>query len=200
MFTRPLRLLAAATALALVPVGATAQQFSESHQFLEAVRKADGSKVMEILNKPGQTIINTKDRTSGEGALHIVAKKGDATYLRFLIQKGANPNLSDGRGNTPMILAVMSGFDEGVDILITYKANINLGNSSGETPLILAVQRGKYDLARRLLDAGADPDKADIIAGMSARDYAKQSRSPAVVKLLAEAPKAKAAAAMGPKL
>jgi hypothetical protein len=50
---------------------------------------------------PGASIINTRDVTSGE-ALHIVIKRGDETYLRFLLQKGADPNLRDGRGNTPL--------------------------------------------------------------------------------------------------
>ena len=34
------------------------------------------NKVIEFLDKPGSTIINTKDRDTGETALHIVAKRG----------------------------------------------------------------------------------------------------------------------------
>ena len=47
-------------------------QFSESYKFLEAVRKKDGEKVTEALADPAQTVVNTRDVTSGETALHIV--------------------------------------------------------------------------------------------------------------------------------
>lgn len=181
---------------------ASAQHFSDGYQFLEAVRKADGTKVTDYLNEPGQRIINTKDRDTGEGALHIVVRRGDTTYLRFLLQRDANPNLQDKDGNSPMMLATNLGFDEGVRILITYKANVNLRNDRGETPLIRAVQLRDLELVRMLLDAGADPDSSDVIAGMSARDYARQdTRSPTIAKLLADAPKAGSKPEVaGPKL
>ncbi|PCD04518.1 hypothetical protein COC42_09735 [Sphingomonas spermidinifaciens] len=190
-------------ALALTTLAApvSAQQFSESYKFLEAIRKEDGNKVNEILGAPGQTIINTRDRVSGEGALHIVTKRSDSVYLRFLLQKGANPDIGDARGETPLLIAVGNGFDEGVDILTRYNANIDAANSSGETPLIRAVQMRRFELVRKLLGAGADPDKTDIAAGMSARDYAKRdTRSPAIAKLLADAPKKAARRSTGPVL
>lgn len=190
-----------AAMLLMAPISASpAQQFSESYKFLEAIRKADGNAVNEILGKPGQSIINTRDRSTGDGAIHIVTRRSDPTYMRFLLQKGANPNLQDARGNTPLMTAVEQNFGDGVDILITYKANVNLANSSGETPLIRAVQMRNYELVRTLLAAGADPDQSDYVAGMSARAYAaRDNRSPAISKALADAPKRDAAAnASGP--
>ena len=193
--------IAAALTLALAATPAAAQQFSESYQFLEAVRSGDGGKVTEILRESNNLIINTKDRSTGEAALHIVARQNNATYLRFLLQKKANPNIQDARGNTPLMIAATSGFFEGVGILVTYKANVNLANASGETPLIRAVQLRNADMVRTLLEAGADPDRADLLAGMSARDYAaSDTRSPVIAKLLAEAPKIDRSAVAGPRL
>ncbi len=191
----------AAVAL-LVPVAAVAQNFSEGYQFLDAIKKGDGAKVDEILSKPGSTIINTKDRDTGQGALHIVADRGDRTYLLFLLQHGANPNITDRQGNTPLIIAVSKGFTDGVTILLSHGASINQANDSGETPLNRAVQLRDVDMIRTLLDKGADPDKADVIAGMSARDYARaDARTPGLAKLLADAPKLrKDGAVAGPRL
>ncbi|WP_294321780.1 ankyrin repeat domain-containing protein [uncultured Sphingomonas sp.] len=183
--------LALAAAL-MLPAAAHAQQMSPGYLFLKAIRDEDGNKVNDILGQPGQTIINTKDRTTGEGALHIVAKNGNLTYLRFLLAKGANPNLQDNRGNTAALLAVESGSVEAINALAQRKANLNLGNSSGETPLIRAVQLRNLDMVRTLIAAGANPDQADVMAGMSARDYAKRdTRTPALLKLFDEAPAAK---------
>lgn len=200
MIVRVLSLTLAA-AIALSPAPADAQQKSASYTFLEAVRDADGTKVTEILNQPGQSIINTKDRSTGEAALHIVAKRGDATYLRFLLGKGANPNIQDGQGNTPAMLATEAGFADGLEILSRAKANLNLGNSRGETPLIRAVQQRNADMVRILLAAGANPDQTDMLAGMSARDYARRDgRSAPILKLMDAANRKPAANVSGPTL
>lgn len=195
-----LRLLAAAALL--LSAGPVAAQFqSKSYKFLQAVKDAKGQEVIDMLDEPGQTIINTKDVTSGEGALHIVVKRGDETYTRYLLQRGADPNLRDGRGNTPLLLAVQFGQQGIIEALLAGRANPNLANSSGETPLIRAVQRRDIAMVRALLGAKANPDQADTLAGKSARDYVHaDDRSPAIAKLIDDVPKAAVRTTAGPKL
>ena len=193
-------LLAALLSVALA-VPAAAQQQSQSYKFLEAVRKGDGNTVTQMLDQPGQTIINTRDVGKGEGALHIVVRRGDATYLQYLLAKGADPNLRDGRGETPMLLAVQAANPALVELLAKGKANVNLANASGETPLIRAVQRRDMGMVRVLLAAGGDADQTDNVAGMSARDYARADvRSPAIAKLIEDTPKKQRRAVAGPRL
>ena len=197
---RPVR-FALAAALIAAPAALPAQRMSESYEFLKAVRDADGNKVTKMLDTPGSTIVNTRDKDSGETALHIAVKRGDATYTNFLSARGANVNAQDTRGNTPLLIAVGGGYADCVDLLITRRANVNQANSAGETPLIRAVQLRNLDLTQRLLTAGANPDQPDRVAGMTARDYAKvDNRSTAIVKLLNDAPKASTRGVSGPKL
>lgn len=194
-------LLAAMLLGVFVAAPAGAQQQSESYKFLQAVKDAKGNEVTEMLGRPGSNIINTRDPSTGEGALHTVIKRGDETYLRFLLQKGADPNLRDGRGNTPLLLVVTTGQTDMIGILAAAKANANIANSAGETPLIRAVQRRDITMVRELLAAGADPDQGDLLAGMSARDYATQDpRNAAIAKVLADTPKKTRKAVSGPKL
>lgn len=192
----------AAAALVLAATPAAAQHFSDSYEFLEAVRKADGNKVNTFLQDKTLRIVNTKDRNTGEGALHIVIKRSDATYLTVLInQPDINVNLQDREGNTPLLIAAERGWEAGVNALVAKKANVNLANSGGVTPLIRAVQVHDIEIVRTLLDAGADPDKADFGGGLTAREYARQeARYPQIAKLLADAPKVKTRAVAGPKL
>lgn len=200
MFARIIGTAFAAALLGMTAPAAAQMGGSDSYKFLQAIRDSKGDDVMQFLNKPGTTIINTRDYSSGETALHIVVKRGDATYLRFLLAKGADPNIKDNKGTTPLLLAATSGGTEMIQLLVARGANVNLGNSSGETPLIRAVQGRDLATARMLLAAGADPDQPDLLAGKSARDYATDdARSPAMAKLMADTPKRPRRAVSGPK-
>lgn len=191
-------LAAAAMVTIAAPLAAQLGQ-SDSYQFLQAIRDSKGDDVEKLLNKPGTVIVNTHDRATGETALHIVVKRGDETYLRYLLARGADPNAKDGQGNTPLILAANTGGTGLIDMLVKGGANVNLANGSGETPLIRAVQRRDLALVRVLLAAGADPDQSDRIAGLSARDYAHQdTRTPALAKVIDETPKKPKRAVAGP--
>ena len=193
-------LVAAAMIVTAAPATAQLGQ-SDSYQFLQAIRESKGDEVNKLLDKPGTVIVNTRDRQSGEAALHIVAKRGDTTYVNYLLARGADPNIRDGQGNTPLLVAVNNGASSVIDLLVKGGANVNLGNGSGETPLIRAVQRRDLSLVRILLAAGADPDQSDRIAGLSARDYAHQdTRTPALAKVIDETPKKPRRAVSGPHL
>ena len=197
---RPLlRPLLFGAALIASPLAAQQQQ-SESYRFLEAVKAAKGNEVTQMLDRPGSSVINARNTGTGEGALHIVVKRGDIVYLRYLLQKGADPNLRDARGATPLLLAVQGGQADMIPVLAAARANPNLGAPSGVTPLILATQARSIDMVRLLLAAKADPDQADRVAGQSARDYAAgDPRNGAIARLFAETPKRARAAVSGPK-
>lgn len=147
-------------------------QFSDSYKFLEAIRKKDGEKVTQALADPAATIINTRDITTGETGLHIVTTRRDLTWMQFLIGKGANVNLRDAKGITPLVAAVNANFIEGVELLVGKGARLNESNNAGETPLITAVHNRNVGVMRILLKAGADPDRADN-SGRTAKDYAR---------------------------
>lgn len=192
-------LLTAAALAAPIPAAAQLGQ-SDGYKFLEAIRDANGDDAQKLLNKPGTTVVNTQEFTSRETGLHIVAKRGDVLYTRFLLQKGANPNLRDIRGNTPLMLAVNAGADGVIDYLIKGKADVNLSNQAGETPLIRAVQLRNLTIVRQLLAAGADPDQSDSIAGQSARAYAlADKRFPALMQIFADIPKSDRRILVGPR-
>ncbi|WP_327753284.1 ankyrin repeat domain-containing protein [Sphingobium sp. SJ10-10] len=179
---------AAALALALLSPVAAQAQFSDNYNFLKAVKDADGQKVTDLIQKPGSTVINSRDVTTGDTALHLVVARRDNTWLTFLLAKGANPNLTDNNGNTPLMDAVQARFEEGARSLLTYNALVDKANGSGETPLIRAVQLRDLGLVRLLVAQGANPDKRDTIAGMSARDYAQRDgRTPGLVEALSAA-------------
>ena len=198
MFNKFGRLAAASMVLMLAFPASGQQTFSDSYNFLKAVRERDGDKVTDLVSEPGTVVINTRDRGSGEGALHIVVRGRDLNWLAFLLGKGARPDLQSNRGETPLTLAAQIGWVEGAEQLLAKRANVNFANGRGETPLILATQRRDIAMVRLLLSRGGDPKRTDNLAGMSALDYAKQDpRAGAVLKLL-EAKVAPAKPVAGP--
>jgi ankyrin repeat protein len=168
--------LLAALAMGVALPGPAQAQFSKSYKFLESVKKKEGQEVTDALAEPGTTIINTRDVSTGESALHIVTARRDTTWISFLLGKGADPNVRDAKGQTPLVVAASLGFVEGMELLIAGGARVDEPNSTGETPLISAVHRRDIAMMRVLLKAGANPDRADS-SGRTARDYAKLERN-----------------------
>lgn len=184
--------------MAMMPNAAIAQ-FSESYNFIKAVRERNGAKATEIISKPGSIIVNTRDDKSGESALHIVTKGRDLGWMNFLLTRNAKTDQRDNQGNTPLMAAAQLGFIEGAQLLIKNKANVDIPNASGETPLIRAVQLRNGAMVQLLMAAGANPSKADTIAGLSARDYAQRdSRAAAILKIITDTKVTKPAKSFGP--
>lgn len=156
----------------LASIPAAAQMYSDGFKFLKAVKDKDGDTVTQLLEAPGSTVVNARDLSTGETGLHIATARRDLTWLQFLLQKSANPNIADKGGVTPLMLASQLGFIEGVEALAKRGARVDVANNTGETPLIAAVHRRDIPMVRVLLEAGANPDRTDN-SGRSARDYAQ---------------------------
>lgn len=175
-------LIAAVVALAASPI--VAQTFSDGFNFLKAVRDRDGGTVERILSNPSSTVVNTRD-SNGEGALHIVIRGRDMTWLAFMLGRGARPDMQSNDGTTPLILATQVGWVEGAGQLLAHGANPNLANRSGETPLMFAVHTRNLQMVRLLLSQRADPRQTDNLSGNSAIDYAQQDpRAAAILREL----------------
>ncbi|SFG11076.1 Ankyrin repeat [Novosphingobium sp. CF614] len=165
------KLAVSALAAGLLVSAPARADFSDGYKFLESVKKKEGEKVEQAIMDSAQ-IINSRDVSTGETALHIVTQRRDLTWLNYLVGHGANVNQSDDHGRTPLQLAVNLGWREGAEFLVEHGARTSASNDAGETPLISAVHRHDMQLMKVLLQAGADPDRADN-SGRSARDYAK---------------------------
>jgi ankyrin repeat protein len=171
--------------LALIATPLVAQSFSDGFTFLKAVRDRDGAAAERILANPASTAVNARDLSTGEGALHILVRGRDLTWLAFMLSKGARPDIQSNDGTTPLILCGQLGWVEGATQLLARRANPNIANRRGETPLIVAVQRRDLQMVRLLLSQNANPNQTDNLSGNSAIDYARQDpRAAAILREL----------------
>ncbi|MEQ1509152.1 MAG: ankyrin repeat domain-containing protein [Sphingopyxis sp.] len=180
---------------AAIGAAPSAAQFgSPGYRFLEAVRDRDGTKVTEFLDQSA-IIVNTREGQSGQTALLIVTERRDLVWIRFMLGRGADANIANRAGMTPLIQAAQLAFVEGASALLAGGARVNASSANGETALHVAVHRRDLAMVRVLIAAGANPDIQDNITGQSPRDYARRDpRAAAVLTALDEPPTAPAAA------
>lgn len=118
---------------------------------LWAIQAEDQFSAMRLLACPATDVrYELKDKRS---ALEFAIEKKQIQILRRLIERGANVN-RDYWGYTPLHLAIMLEFIDGVEALLECK-DINLVSRStvGETPLELAQRLGYAELVSILAQA-----------------------------------------------
>lgn len=86
----------------------------------------------------------------------IVLAQGDAARVKALLSGGANPNVRDNAGWTPLHEASSQGAVEVVRLLLAAGASVNAAGPDGVTPLHDAVLSNVPDVVLQLCSAGAD--------------------------------------------
>ena len=82
-------------------------------------------------------------------------------YVKMLIEAGADVNLEDVDGNTPLSTAALKGQQKYMELLLTLGADVNGRNKNGGTPLMYAVCSEDDTCAKALIEAGADVNIAN---------------------------------------
>jgi ankyrin repeat protein len=90
-----------------------------------------------------------------------LARTGKTEELRSLIHEGANPNIRDEYGWTPMLWAAVNGHADTVRALIALGGDVNLPNDYNWTPLMWAAGNGDNEIVRTLLAVGASTEAED---------------------------------------
>jgi membrane protease YdiL (CAAX protease family) len=105
--------------------------------------------------------VNAVYNSKGVTALEEAAYRSYPEMVRFLLEKGANPNVKDMDGQTPLILAAEKNQLESIKLLLARGADLNWKNERGFTALRAAVQYNRLESARLLIESGADLNLED---------------------------------------
>ena len=112
------------------------------------------SVALSRLDAASRLLRDTPALLDGHGVLHVLAKRGDTTGVRWLLEQGADPNVQWAHWSAVV------------------------------TPLHLASWLGHADVVRALLDAGADPSIRDSQFDADAIGWAEHGGHDDIVRTL----------------
>jgi ankyrin len=127
-------------------------------------------------------------------ALHSAAEFGREDVARILLARGADVDAHDEYGQTPLHRAAAYGNLDLVRLLMDRGADVDAWTDGGSTPLHKVVQlsfassiEARLDVARALLDAGADPNAPERSSHFTPLRFAVGPQGdPALARLLLE--------------
>lgn len=106
-----------------------------------------------------------------------ISDKNLVPTLSTLLDHGAHVNVRDGGGLTPLWLALKTGNEAVVQLILDHGADVNMASgASGFTPLMEAVTMGQPSIVKMLLEKGANVYTEKN--GVTALEMAKRSSLP----------------------
>ena len=117
--------------------------------------------------------------------LILAALTGDANLLEGLIEEGADLDVRDEQGNTPLHAASQAGQERMVELLLAAGARTYLFSDGGTTALIASSLLGYEGIVERLLDQDAELGLSTP-KGVTALMAASQEGHEDIVKLVLE--------------
>jgi ankyrin repeat protein len=168
---------------------------------LMAAARAGRVDAVRLLIEAGADV-NASDNYQEETALMWAAAEGHVDVVKALLAAGADSNLAarvttiDERkhadhptgGFTALMFAVRNGHEAVARALVAGGANPKQINGDGVTATIVAITNDRLDLAKTLIDLGADPNDGSLYFAVDMHDATSDMRARDGSRLRADHP------------
>jgi ankyrin repeat protein len=157
---------------------------------LMAASRTGKLSAVELLIK-AESDPNAADSYQKETALMWAAQEGHVEVVNTLLAAGANPNAQAAvsqlttrknadhptGGFTALMFAVRDGHEDVVRALVKGGSDLKATNGDGLTATSIAIENDRFDLARTLLDLGADANDGALFFAVGMRDATTDMRA-----------------------
>jgi ankyrin repeat protein len=172
------------TIRALLDAGAQPTRWhAEGETPLMAAARTGKVDAVQLLISKG-SFVNAADPFQEETALMWASSEGHLEVVKTLLAAGADPNLKahvsliterknadhPSGGFTALMFAVRNGHEDVVEALVKGGADLKLTNADGATATIVAIVNDRFDLAKELIDLGADPNDGSLYFAVDMHD------------------------------
>jgi ankyrin repeat protein len=176
---------------ALLDAGAQPTRWhAEGETPLMAASRTGKVDAVKLLLSRG-SFVNAADPFQEETALMWASAEGHLDVVKTLLAAGADPNLKGhvsliterknadhpSGGFTALMFAVRNGHEDVVEALVKGGADLKLTNADGATATIVAIVNDRFDLAKELLDLGADPNDGSLYFAVDMHDATVDMRA-----------------------
>jgi uncharacterized protein len=176
---------------ALLDAGAEATRWhAEGETPLMAASRTGRVDAVKLLLSHG-SFVNASDPFQEETALMWASAEGHVEVVKTLLAAGADPNLKahvsritdrknadhPSGGFTALMFATRNGHEDVVRALIAGGADPKLTNADGATATVIAIVNDRFDLAKTLLDLGADPNDGALFFAVDMHDATTDMRA-----------------------
>jgi uncharacterized protein len=193
---------AAPVVQALLRAGADSKQsHPEGETALMAASYAGSIDTVRLLLETGVDV-NATDTYQKQTALMWAATEGHTDVVKALLDAKADPNVKAAvttlterkhadhptGGFTALMYAARNGHEDTIKALIAAGADPKLTNGDGATATIVAIVNDRFDLARTLVDLGADANDGSLYFAVDMHDATTDMRAKDGSRLRADFP------------
>jgi ankyrin repeat protein len=166
-------------------VGGAIAVIESTNPLVEAVLREDLEDVKARVMMRAR--INSRDKGyDGMSPLHAAVETGNLEIAKFLLERGARPNIRDFQKRTPIMMLDEDASPAMLDLLLRYGAKIQLVDKERNTVLHhFAAYDGQEDMLRLLINQGVAVNAVNK-AGETALMVAVENESASNVRALLE--------------
>lgn len=110
---------------------------------------------IKIISKATDFNINESDNNGETPLLKIIKSSiNNINLIKLLLSYGADPNISDKNGMTPLIYSILQNNSSMVTLLIKYNADVNQTDGNNISPIKYSIKVHNIVIGKILLDEG----------------------------------------------
>uniref|UniRef100_A0A3B4ZY75 Ankyrin repeat and EF-hand domain containing 1 n=1 Tax=Stegastes partitus TaxID=144197 RepID=A0A3B4ZY75_9TELE len=114
-------------------------QVLQIYRLLQYIHKNDKVQIEKMVNIGVENLINLTEPKDGTGALHVAVSTNNHDLVDFFLSHGANPNIQDKKGQTPIMMAAELGNHTIVALLAKNQADMRLLDAEGKGVLFYCI-------------------------------------------------------------